>query len=103
MPDGHTQRTLHAPPWHLDRMPHESPPRWNILVPGWVQFNWNQWERGLVLMVSFLSGIIAWLWTWGSWLSFGFVAFVFVTHITSIIDVLRQFSFPTYCRPGHCL
>jgi hypothetical protein len=68
------------------------------LIPGLPQFSWRQRERGLVFLGSFVSGIATWLWTWGSWLSGVFLAFVFLTHVVSIADVVRQSSFPAYCR-----
>jgi hypothetical protein len=84
--------------WHVDRLPFEFPPGLKILVPGLSQFSWNQRERGFVLVGSFLVALAVWLWTWGTWLSHGFLIFAFWIHVTSTTDALRQGSFPVYRR-----
>jgi hypothetical protein len=64
------------------------------MVPGWPQFSWGQRQRGWVLVGSFAVALAVGLWSWGTWLGWGFFAFAFVTQVTSVIDVLRQGSFP---------
>jgi len=81
-----------------DRRPFESPVGLMLIVPGWPQFSWGQHQRAWVLVGSFVVALLVGLWTWGTWLGWGFFAFAFVTHVTSATDVLRQSSFPIY--PG---
>jgi hypothetical protein len=78
------------------RRPFESPFGLKMVVPGWPQFSWGQHQRGGVLVGSFAVALAVGLWTWGTWLGWGFLAFAFVTQVTSVTDVLRQGSFPIY-------
>ncbi len=82
----------------VDRLPFESPPGLKILIPGLSQFSWNQRERAIVLVGSFVMAIAVWLWTWGTWLSPVFLIFAFLTHVISTMDALRQGSFPVFRR-----
>jgi hypothetical protein len=67
-----------------------------MMVPGWPQYSWGQCQRGWVLVGSFAVALFVGLWTWGTWLGWGFFAFAFVTQVTSVTDVLRQGSFPMH-------
>ena len=80
----------------IDRRPYESPVGLMMMVPGWPQFAWGQRQRAWVLVGSFAVAMIVGLWTWGTWLGWGFFAFAFITQVTSVTDVLRQGSFPIY-------
>ena len=87
-----------GPAWQVDPLPFESPAGLRILVPGLPQVSWNQRERGFVLVGSFVVALAVWLWTWGTWLSYGFLALAFFTHVKSTTDALRQGTFPVYRR-----
>ena len=65
-----------------------------ILVPGLAQLNWGQLERGLVLLLSFLSALVVSVFCWGTSMGWAFLAFAFVTHAASTIDLIKQRSFP---------
>lgn len=78
------------------RCPHESPAGLRLLVPGWPQFSWGQRERGWVLLGSFLVAAGAAILAWGTWLSWAFLAFGFLVHVSSTTDAIRQASFPVY-------
>ena len=80
----------------VDRRPYETPVGLKMMVPGWPQFSWGQRQRGWVLVGSFAVALAVGLWTWGTWLGWGFFAFAFITQVTSVTDVLRQVSFPIY-------
>jgi hypothetical protein len=80
----------------IDRRPFESPLGLKMIVPGWAQFSWGQHQRGWALVGSFAVALVVGLWTWGTWLGWGFFAFAFITQVTSATDVLRQGSFPIY-------
>jgi hypothetical protein len=80
----------------IDRRPFESPFGLGILLPGCPHLVWGQRERGWALVGSFVGSLITGLWAWGTWLGWGLFAFAFITHITSVTDVLRQSSFPHY-------
>jgi hypothetical protein len=93
----HHTRGVHGnSAWLVDRLPFESPARLKILVPGLAQFSWNQRERGFVLVGSFVIALAVWLWTWGTWLSCGFLILAFATHVISTTDALWQGAFPVY-------
>jgi hypothetical protein len=81
-----------------DRRPFESPAGLRLFVPGWPQLAWGQRERGWVLLGSFLVAIGAGILAWGTWLSWSFLAFAFLAHVTSTTDAIRQGSFPVYSR-----
>jgi hypothetical protein len=51
-----------------------------------------------VLLGSFVVALGAGLLTWGAWVSWSFIAFAFITHVTSTTDALRQGAFPVYHR-----
>src|SRR5690348_15856186 len=80
------------------RRPFESPAGLRLLVPGWPQFSWGQDQRGWVLLGSFVVAGGAALLAWGTWLSWCFVAFGFLVHVSSTTDAIRQVSFPVYAR-----
>ena len=80
----------------IDRRPFQSPVGLKMMVPGWPHFSWGQHQRGWALVGSFAVALLVGLWTWGTWLAWGFFAFAFITHVTSTTDVLRQSSFPNY-------
>ena len=80
----------------IDRRPFESPIGLKMLVPGWPHLCWGQRQRGWVFLGSFAISLMVGLWIWGTWLSWGVLAFAFVTHVVSATDVLRQRSFPIY-------
>ncbi len=80
----------------VGRQPSESAVGLKLVVPGWPQFSWGQRWRGSVLVGSFAVALAVGLWTWGTWLGWGFFAFAFITQVTSVTDVLRQVSFPIY-------
>jgi hypothetical protein len=81
-----------------DRRPFEFPARLRVLVPGWPQYYWRQRERAWVLCGSFGVALGTGLLTWGTWVGWMFVAFAFISHVTSTTDALRQGSFPVYPR-----
>jgi hypothetical protein len=91
-PDSHAAKLARV----VDRRPYESSAGLKMMVPGWPQFSWGQRQRGWVLVGSFAVALAVGLWTWGTWLGWGFFAFAFVTQVTSVTDVLRQGSFPIY-------
>ena len=68
----------------IDRRPYESPVGLKMMVPGWPQFSWGQRQRGWVLVGSFAVALAVGLWTWGTWLGWGFFAFAFITQVTSV-------------------
>ncbi|MFI5460360.1 MAG: hypothetical protein ACHRXM_33500 [Isosphaerales bacterium] len=78
----------------IDRRPFESPIGLRMLVPGWPHLCWSQRARGWVFLGSFAISLFVGLWTWGTWQSWGILAFTFITHVASATDVLRQRSFP---------
>ncbi len=84
--------------WPVDRRPFESPAGPRLLVPGWPQLAWGQSERGWVLLGSFLVAAGVGILAWGTWLSWPFLAFAFLAHVTSTADAIRQGSFPVYPR-----
>ena len=69
-----------------------------MLVPGLAQLNWRQHERGLVFLLSFLSALVVSVFCWGTSMGWAFLAFAFVTHAASTIDLIRQRSFPVFPR-----
>jgi len=69
-----------------------------MLVPGLAQLNWRQHERGLVFLLSFLSALVVSVFCWGTLMGGAFLAFTFVTHAASTIDLLKQRSFPVFPR-----
>jgi hypothetical protein len=83
-------------PWLLAGRSFDSPIGVRMLVPGLLQSEWGQRQRGLALFGSFASAFLIGLWAWGSPLSWGCLALAFVTHTASVTDVLRQRSFPVY-------
>jgi hypothetical protein len=52
----------------------------------------------MVLAGSFCVAIAMGLWSWGTWIGWGCLAFALVAHVTSALDALRQSSFPVYPR-----
>ncbi len=71
---------------------------WRILVPGWAQWSWRQPERAFVLFGSFVASLVMGAFAWGSWVSVVVLAFAFLTHVVSSVDVLRQAAFPGFGR-----
>jgi hypothetical protein len=69
-----------------------------VLVPGLAQRNWGQDGRGLVLLVSFASSLVAAILCWGSPLGWLFLGFAIWTHALATLDVFRQRSFPVFPR-----
>ncbi len=86
----------HSPLPASDRRPFEMPVGLRLIVPGWPHVSWGQHQRGWVLVGSFGVALAVGLWTWGTWMGWGFLAFAFFTQVTSVADVLRQGSFPMY-------
>ncbi len=80
----------------FDGRPFASPIGLRVLVPGWPHFRWGQVQRGRALLGSFVAAVLAALWTWGTWIGWGFLAYAFAVHVASACDVLRQGSFPVY-------
>jgi hypothetical protein len=66
------------------------------LVPGLPQHRWGQRQRGWAFFGSFASALMIAFWTWGTPQGWVFLAIAFITHVASITDVLRQWSFPVY-------
>jgi Signal peptidase, peptidase S26 len=84
------------PARRIDRRPYDSPVGLKMVVPGWPQCSWGQRQRGLVLVGSFVVALAVGLWTWGTLWGWAFLAFAFITQVTSATDVLRQGSFPIH-------
>ncbi|MGO9470307.1 MAG: hypothetical protein ACLQIB_35560 [Isosphaeraceae bacterium] len=80
----------------VHRRPFDSPAGFKLLVPGWPQLFWDQRERGMVLLGSFILAILVGVWTWGTYLGWAFFAFAFLAQVTSTTDALRQSAFPAY-------
>jgi hypothetical protein len=83
-------------PSSLSGRPFDSPLGLMLLLPGILQCRWGQRQRGWAFFGSFASALVVGLGAWGSPLSCGCLALAFVTHTTSVTDVLRQASFPVY-------
>jgi hypothetical protein len=81
-----------------NRRPFDSPPGFRLLVPGWPQLYWKQNPRAAVFMGSFVTAILVGVWTWGTWVGWGFFVFGFLGHVMSATDALGQSSFPNYSR-----
>jgi hypothetical protein len=79
-----------------DRRPFQHPAGLRLLVPGWPQGRWGQRARASVLAGSFAVSLGMGLWSWGTWAGWGFWAFAFASHVTSVLDAMRQTSFPVY-------
>lgn len=69
---------------------------WRVLIPGLTQLTWNQHERGLVYLVSFLASLATSLFCWGNPLGWGFLAFCFLAQIAAYKDVVRQRTFRSF-------
>ena len=84
--------------WHdrIDRRPHESLRRSETDGSRMAAILVGPASAGWVLVGSFAVALAVGLWTWGTWLGWGFFAFAFITQVTSVTDVLRQVSFPIY-------
>jgi hypothetical protein len=67
-----------------------------LLVPGLTQRHWHQRDRGLVLLISFVSALGASLFCWGMPVAWSLLGFAFLTHAVASLDVLRQRSFPVF-------
>jgi hypothetical protein len=67
-----------------------------VLVPGLAQMYWGQRDRGMIFLISFVSSLATSLFCWGDRLGWVFLGFVFFTHLTASLDVLRQRSFPVF-------
>ena len=67
-----------------------------VLLPGMVQWGWNQRERGLVFLVSFVASLAATVLCWGNPLGWVFLGFAFLTQSAALGDVIRQRSFPVF-------
>lgn len=80
------------------RRPFEAPAGLRLLVPGWPQLAWGQFDRGRVLLGSFSVALATALMAWGTWLAWGLLAFAFLAHIGSAVDAVQQSSFPVYRR-----
>jgi hypothetical protein len=57
---------------------------------------WGQRERGMIFFISFLSSLGTSLFCWGNPLGWASLGFVFLTHLTASLDVLRQRSFSVF-------
>ncbi len=66
------------------------------LVPGLLQRRWGQGQRGWVFFGLFASALVIAFWSWGTNQGWAFLALAFFTHVSSVTDVLRQWSFPVY-------
>ena len=73
------------------------------LLPGYAQWSWGQRERGLVLFGGFASASVSAAFAWGSPLGAVLLVFAFGTHLVSIVDALRQSTFPAAGRWAHWL
>src|SRR5690349_21056919 len=79
-------------------------PRWvssaglKVLIPGYAQWSWRQRERGAVLFGSFATALVVAAFAWGTWVGLVVLAFAFGTHVVSVVDVVRQGSFPGFGR-----
>jgi hypothetical protein len=82
--------------WPLVVPPVRSPIGSRTLVPGLLQHRWGQCQRGWAFFGSFASALIIAFWTWGTPQGWGFLALAYITHVVSVTDVLRQWSFPVY-------
>jgi hypothetical protein len=82
--------------WSLSPPPVGSRAGLRTVVPGLVQHRWGQRQRGWVFFGSFASALTIAFWTWGTPQGLGFLALAFLTHVWSVTDVLRQWSFPVY-------
>ncbi len=69
-----------------------------VLVPGYAQWSWRQRERGLVLFGSFAAALTVGGFAWGTRTGLVVLAFAFGTHVASVVDVIRQSSFPGFGR-----
>jgi hypothetical protein len=72
-------------------MPHSG---LRLLVPGYAQWRWGQSGRGQVLFGWFASAIAVSIFAWGTTTGLSMLAFAFLAHVVSILDALRQSSFP---------
>ena len=82
--------------WFPGRRRVGSPVGLRTLVPGLPQHLSGQRQRGWVFFGSFASALTIAFWTWGTPQGLGFLALAFLTHVGSVTDVLRQWSFPVY-------
>lgn len=80
----------------LERRPFDCPAGLRMLFPGWPQYFWGQRQRGWVLAGLFSTALAMGFWSWGTWVGWGLFAVAFVTHVASVVDSLRQASFPVY-------
>jgi hypothetical protein len=69
-----------------------------LLLPGSSQWSWDQPERALVLLGSYLAALGVGLFTWGTPLGMVLLAFAFGTHVASASDTIRQSAFPGFGR-----
>lgn len=69
-----------------------------ILVPGYPQWTWRQRGRGLVLLGSYLSAMAVGLFGWGTTIGLAALSFAYAAHVGSVLDVIRQRTFPGFGR-----
>jgi hypothetical protein len=88
-----------------DPLPEPSDPvRWplpmgaRILIPGYPQWFWNQRERALILLGSYVTALAVGVFTWGTTIGLAVLAFAFLTHAFSAADAIRQYAFPGFGR-----
>lgn len=90
--------------WWRSRTVSAEDPQWacpaglKILIPGCVQWSWRQRERAAVLFGSFCVAITVGVFAWGTSTGFVVLAFAFLTHVISAMDVVRQATFPGFGR-----
>ena len=73
-----------------------------IIVPGYPQWAWSQYERGFVLFGSYAAALVVGIFAWGTATGMAVLAFAFVAHAVSVTDAIRQSAFPGFGRmvPG---
>ena len=98
MPKRPEQVDARRPNLSGDRRPFDFPAGWRIIIPGWPQLHWRQPERGCVFLATFLMCLVALQFAWGTWVGWLLFGFAFLTHVTSVLDAIRQSSFPVYPR-----
>lgn len=82
--------------WSLGESPVRTSAGLGTLVPGLLQRRWGQGQRGWVFFGSFASALAIAFWSWGTNQGWAFLALAFFTHVSSVTDALRQWSFPVY-------
>jgi hypothetical protein len=85
------------PSWAA-QIPDKSSAGLRILVPGYAQWYWRQRERALILFGSFAAGLGVGVFAWGTRTGMAVLGFAFLTHVVSVVDVLRQSAFPGFGR-----